>query len=388
MTLAFYVDPAFSSSAGIERYTRELLHALRDGDWARDSVLVTSDVPATSRLLERIGGLEAPIVEIRTPPRLLRYTWSFLGVPAVDELVRRRTGRRVTVVHNPANLRTPTRACPQVVTIHDMFMFKAPSLLTLRQRLVLSRELETRAVRKSAHLITPSESTKRDLHELFDLPAARVSVVPHGVDHAVFHRREDPHRLASLRARLNLPERFVLYVGSLYSRKIGRLLEAYQQVAKRLSAGDCKLVLVGGRESIAAGEPSIAERLHRLGIEDHVVRAGVLSDDDVAHLMSGASAFAYVSLYEGFGFSPLEAMSCGCPVVASDTTSLPEIVGDAGLLVDPTDVEAIASGILRLLEDASYGRALGARAQARAASFTWSRAAQATFDVYRAVGDA
>lgn len=382
MTLVIFADPAVRSSAGIERYSRELIRAAFGGEWAERTVLLTSSRAALSPVLGKLGCAGAPVVETRLSARALRYAWSFGGLPAADSVVRASTGRRVKLVHNPSSLRTPARGCPQVVTVHDMFMFKTPELRTLRQRLVASREMEERAVRKSAEMIVPSESTRRDVVELFGTPEERVTVVPHGVDHEWFRPREDAGALAALRGRLGIPERYVLYVGSLYSRKIGNLLEAFRHVADELGPDECKLVVVGGRESTAAGELPVAERIRRLGIERWVVRAGELPAEDIPVLMSGAAVFAYVSLYEGFGFSPLEAMACGTPAIVSSTTSLPEVVGDAGIQVDPADVAAIGGAMLRVLGDPACRAELGRRSLARAREFSWPRMARGHFAVY------
>lgn len=381
MTLVFFADPALQSSAGIERYTRELISALMSSEWADRTVLLTSDRLALSGLLRQLNG-ELPVVEVKLSARALRYSWAFTGHPAVDRLVKRRTGRTVRLVHNPTNMRTPVSASRQLVTIHDAFALRAPTLLSRRQRLGLTRQLESRAIRFSRHMIADSRSTKHDVMELFDVPDERITVIPLGVDHAWFHPCPDPQAMLALRDRLGLPARFVLYVGSLYSRKLGRLLDAYQKVHQRFGPESCKLVIVGGRESTAAGEAPLDERVRRLGLSHSVVRTGVLAASDVPLLMSAATVFTYVSFFEGFGLSPLEAMACGAPVIASNTTSLPEVVGDAGLLVDPQDTEAISHAILRVLEDDELAADLRSRSLARAREFSWNRTARETFACY------
>ncbi|HEX8363226.1 MAG TPA: glycosyltransferase family 1 protein [Longimicrobium sp.] len=383
MTLVIYADPAVQSSAGIELYTRELIRAAFSGEWAERTVLLTGERAALDPLLGRLGCAGAPVVETRLSARALRYAWTFAGAPAADRLVRAKTGRRVSLVHNPYNVRTPTRDCPQAVTVHDVFISKLPELLSRRQRLTLSGAIEARALRTDGHLFTPSASTKRDVVELFGVDPGRVTVTPLGVDHSRFRPCADEGARAGLRERLGLPERYVLYVGSLYSRKIGLLLEAFQRVARRFPR--CKLVVVGGRESTAAGEVPFAERLRRLRLEDSVIRTGFLPAGDIPLLMSGAALFTYVSFYEGFGLSPLEAMACGAPVVISDVSSLPEVAGDAGIRVDPADAEAIAAAMESVLGDPARAAELRARSIARAAQFTWERTARLTFDVYESL---
>jgi glycosyltransferase involved in cell wall biosynthesis len=383
MTLVIYADPALRSSAGIELYTRELIRSVFSGEWAERTVLLASSRAALDPLLAKLGCSGAPVVETPLSARALRYAWTFAGAPAADRLVRAKTGRRVALVHNPYNVRTPTRDCPAVVTVHDVFISKLPELLSRRQRLALSGAMEARAVRTGGPLIADSWSTKRDVVELFGVDAARVTVIPLGVDHSHFRPCADEGALAGLRERLGIPGRYVLYVGSLYSRKIGLLLEAFQRVSRRFR--DCKLVVVGGRESTAAGEVPFAERLRRLRLEDSVIRTGFLPTGDIPLLMSGAALFTYVSFYEGFGLSPLEAMACGAPVVVSDVSSLPEVVGEAGIRVDPSNAGAIAAAMEGVLGDPARAAALRAASVAQAAQFTWERTARLTFELYESL---
>lgn len=177
-------------------------------------------------------------------------------------------------------------------------------------------------------------------------------------------------------------QRFVRYVGSLYSRKLGRLLEAFVPVARHFEPHVCILVIVGGRASMAAGEVTLAERVARLGLEKSVLRTGPLSAEEIPPLISMASVFAYVSFFEGFGLMPLEAIACGAPVIALNTPSLPEVVGDAGVLVDPLDTETITRAIIRVLEDSAYEALLRVRSIARASEFSWERTARETFTLY------
>jgi glycosyltransferase involved in cell wall biosynthesis len=142
---------------------------------------------------------------------------------------------------------------------------------------------------------------------------------------------------------------------------------------------------VGGRQSTSAGVKPLPQRIAELGLRDRVILTGVVPPEDVPTLMSAARVFAYVSYYEGFGLSPLEAMACGTPVVTSNTSSLPEVVGDAGILADPNDESAIAAGILALLDDSALRERLREQSVARARQFSWRRTVQGTFDLYRAV---
>jgi glycosyltransferase involved in cell wall biosynthesis len=385
--IAIYADPAFQSSAGIERYTWELIRAACRSDFADRLVLLTTKADWAAALQracqEVVGAAEGrpSVIRMGIPARALRYTWSFAAFPPVERLV----GTDLALAHTPSHIRIPTRHCPQVVTIHDILFTKLPSLLSRRQRLVLTRQLEAMAVTRSAFLIAISASTKRDLMELFGIPADRIAVIPQGVDHEVFWPRTDATQLARTRAKYGIPGRFVLYVGSLYSRKLGKLLEAFRLVTRHPDGRNCTLVLAGGRESTSAGATSPARRIRELGLAGTVVLTGVVPTQDVTILMSAADVFAYVSFYEGFGLSPLEAMACGAPVVTSSTSSLPEVVGDAGLLVNPQDETEIARAILHVLSDSSVRERMQLLSLEQARRFSWQRTVRETFEVYRTV---
>ncbi|MGC8875397.1 MAG: glycosyltransferase family 4 protein, partial [Chloroflexia bacterium] len=225
-------------------------------------------------------------------------------------------------------------------------------------------------VRVATRVIAVSQATRDDLIRHYRTVPDRVHVVHHGVSPR-FRPTQDP----GVRARYGLPERYFLYLGTLQPRKnLERLLAAYA----RLPAGAPAFVLAGGRgwyfERIAR-----AVAAHNLG--ERVLFPGYIADADLPAVLSGAVAFVYPSLYEGFGMPLLEAMACGTPVIASRSSSLPEVVGDAGLLVDPLSVEALQEALQRILEDEPLREALRARGLERARLFTWERCAHETLGV-------
>jgi glycosyltransferase involved in cell wall biosynthesis len=228
-------------------------------------------------------------------------------------------------------------------------------------------------VRRVRRIIAVSRFTANRLAELCRLNVKRIEVIPNGVD-SQFHPA-DAVIVDELRRRLALPERYVLSVGTLEPRKnLRTLLASWEQLPPEF--GDVGLVLAGakGRQFRSAGIEQLPTGV-RL--------TGYVEDADLPALYSGAEAFIYPSLYEGFGMPVLEAMSCGTPVICSRTTSLPEVAGDAALLVDPCDTESIAGGIRRLLTDAELRRGVRARGLERAKQFSWDQAAAATAEVLR-----
>jgi glycosyltransferase involved in cell wall biosynthesis len=234
------------------------------------------------------------------------------------------------------------------------------------------------SVRRADRVIAVSESTKGDVVRLLGVAPEKVAVVYHGVENE-FRPLDQGAEMDEFRARVRLPERFILCFGTLEPRKnLATLIAAYALLRKE-SRLPHKLVIAGGKgwrfEHVFAA-------VDEAGLQDDVLFPGYVPSDEQPMWYNAAEVFAYPSLYEGFGFPPLEALACGTPVVASNRSSLPEVVGDAGLLVDPLDAVELAEALRRVLTDGGLRQELVARGLARAQSFSWSRAARETVEVY------
>jgi glycosyltransferase involved in cell wall biosynthesis len=238
-----------------------------------------------------------------------------------------------------------------------------------------------RSVRRADLVLADSESTKRDLIELLDVPVERVRVVMAGVD-AHFQPVTDMAELTRIREHYHLPERFILSVGTLQPRKnFTGLIEAFHQMRQRTQAPQ-QLVIVGQKGWLYEG---IFAKVAELGLEEQVSFLGFVADDDLPALYTLADLFAFPSFYEGFGIPILEAMACGTPVVASDASSLPEVVGDAGVMVKPEDIAALSKALERALEDSILRAGLIARGQEQARRFTWEQSARQLYAAYQSV---
>jgi glycosyltransferase involved in cell wall biosynthesis len=283
---------------------------------------------------------------------------------------------RLDLLHVTYTL-SPWLPCPAVVTVHDISYRTHPETFSLRDRLLLAAAVP-RSMHRAARVITVSEAARRDIIRHYRLPAAKVVAIHNGVEET-FRPVTDPAALAAVRARYGLPERYILAVGNLQPRKnLRRLIEAFA-VLRAARGDDCRLVLVG-QPFWRHEELGRVVAAHGLG--EAVIATGYVPAGDLPAIYSAATLFAYPSLYEGFGLPPLEAMACGTPVVASDTSSLPEVVGDAGLLVDPLDTVALARVLASVLDDAALRERLRQAGFARAAGFTWREAARRTLRVY------
>ncbi len=269
---------------------------------------------------------------------------------------------------------------PRVQTIHDLLGLRHAAWATAQMR-AEQRTIVALAPR-AAWVIVDSEATRADVLDRCRLDPERVTTVPLGVD-ARFAEPVPPDCLASARERHGLPDRYLVSLATRDPRKnLGRLIDAYDLIVDQLPAGErLDLVLIGAG---GWGRDAVAPRLARPR-RGRVHITGWIPPDELLTLLAGAAAMAYPSLGEGFGLPPLEAMAAGCPVVTSNISSLPEVVGDAAVTVDPTDVEAIADGLRRVLTDSSLAADLRRRGRARAAQFTWARTARETLAVYQRV---
>ena len=330
---------------GTERYSYELLAALARIDHWHPYTLYTNGLPAT---LPPLG----PNFTLRSLPLPRLWTHARLG-PA---LVRER----------PALLFVPAHVVPllhptSVVTLHDLGYLVFPTAHPARRRLEL--HLTTRwSLHAARHIIAISQATKADLVRHYGADPARITVVYHGLS-PNFRPTSDPAVLVRHGLQQSgeaAPRPYFFYVGTLQPRKnLARLLDAFANANQRLAAlpDERPLLVLAGRRGWLT--ETIAERATALGLRDRVRLLGYVPDADLPALLSGALAFAFPSLYEGFGMPVLEAMACGTPVLTSTTSALPEVAGDAALLVDPTDTNALAAALARLATDAPSARPCG-----------------------------
>ena len=264
---------------------------------------------------------------------------------------------------------------PTVATVSDLAFELFPETTKWTGR--WWRKILTKpGIARASRLITLSESTKRDLKNLFGVPSDKIRVV-YPYTPPRFRPMPDVDAVA---ARYHLPSKYILYVGTLERRKnLTALVRAFAE-ARRMASLEHALVLVGQRGWLYE---DVFRTVEELGLRDRVLFLGYVPDEDLPALYTHADLFVYLSLYEGFGLPPLEAMACGAPVIVSNVSSLPEVVGDAGLLVNPRDVPAIASEFVRVLADCDLRAAMRDRGLARARLFSQERFIQQTLEVYR-----
>jgi glycosyltransferase involved in cell wall biosynthesis len=350
---------------GSGQYTRHLLEAL-------------AKVDPTNEYLLFSPGPASPISSTPYPISNQAKLW-------FEQVSFPRACRRqgIDLAHVPYFASPLFPTVPTVVTVHDLIPLILPAYRgSLRVRLYT--RLVAAAARKATAIITVSRASQRDIVRYLRVPPERSHVTYEAADEA-FQPVDDEAQLTAIRQKVGLPQRYLLYLGGFDQRKnVATLLRAFALLGYKQR--QAKLVIAGrlpGRDSLMFSDP---RRLVReLGMEASVIFTGWVAEEDKPALLSGATAFVFPSLYEGFGLPPLEAMACGTPVIASNRSSLPEIVGEGGILVEPTDVEALAEAMEMLLVDDALRTGLRRRALAQAARFSWKQTAQETLAVYRKV---
>ncbi len=287
---------------------------------------------------------------------------------------------RANVLHAPAMIGPCWQPCPTVFTVLDLAILKFPETFDPLWRGYVLVNLRL-ALSRAEAAIAISESTRQDVIRHFSLRPDLVRVVYLGCDPRFRLVESGAQREAAL-TRLGLPERFILYVGTLEPRKnVPRLLKAFHAL-KREKRIPHKLVVVGERGWLY---DDIFQELRKLGLDQEVIFTGYVDLDDLPVIYGMSDMLVYPSLHEGFGLPPLEAMACGCPVVTSKVSSLPEVVGDAALCVDPYDVRAIAEAMAAILFHPERRMDLVHRGLERAKLFSWERAAAETLDIYQQI---
>jgi glycosyltransferase involved in cell wall biosynthesis len=361
--------PAIEQGGGIGRYVRELVAALASQDALTPYQLFVAGVRRSR--LPPVPGANFQWRSARLSPRTFARFWHRLRLlPPIESW----TGP-LSLFHATDFVLPPTRlATRTILTVHDLSFVRAPETASPRLKRHLDRVVP-RSVARADHILADSQATKDDLISLYRTPAEKITVLYSGVE-ARFAPVRDERALRAVRARYGIGAApYVLSVGTVQPRKnYVRLIEAM------CTLPDHHLVIAGGRGWLegpihaAARHPGVCGRVHFIGFA---------ADADLPALYSAADVFAYPSLYEGFGLPILEAMACGVPVVAANTSSLPEVAGDAALLVDPTSTDELAGALCRVLTDRALRAELCRRGFAQARRFSWDAAADQLQAIYR-----
>ncbi|MCL4466647.1 MAG: glycosyltransferase family 4 protein [Chloroflexi bacterium] len=355
--------------AGITTYTTSLLQEMPALAPTESFVVVRS-----RRAKHRLA-VAPQLSESRffTPPH---HRWEQLTLPLEMAALR------PDLVHSPDFVPCFRRTWRAVITVHDLAFLKFPRVLTAASRGYYGQIAA--ACRSADRVIAVSNNTAKDLSELLSVPPEKVRVVYEAAA-PLYHPLRDDDKTEALLARHGITPGYLIFVSTIEPRKnLETLLRALAQLTAARGVDprfrNLHLVVVGQPGWLYEG---VFRLVGELGLKGRVRFVGATTPEDLLLLYNGALALAYPSLYEGFGLPPLEAMACGTPVLAADCSSLPEVVGDAGLLLPPTDVEAWCAALAQVVEDEALRSDLTARGFKRARQFSWRRAAEETLAVYR-----
>ena len=367
------IDPAFKAHAsrGIGRYVgklREYLLSHQPADF---------EVREFSSFATLTQGTVASLIDAM-PFGRTTLRQQILGPFAFGRLGSR-------LLHFPAHIDAPAWCrCPYVVTVLDLIPLLFEDLYKADRpswRFTLARKLECAAIRHAAMVLCISRNTARDVERILGVPPERIVVTPLGVDASFFE--ETP--AGDVRARLGLPQGrpLVVYLGGIDQRKnMAALIEVFARMRASMPEVSPALV-IAGRVAEDLQYPALCARIADAAVQGDVFFTGYVGDTDLRALFADTAAFFFPSLYEGFGLPPLEAMASGVPVVSSNRSCMPEVLGDGGVLVDPDDHAGAAAALGRILGDREFASALSAKGRAQARRFGWDRCGEATIEAYR-----
>jgi len=374
MTIRVGLDytAAVHQSAGIGRYTREMVKALAASSTQLDYRLFVADASKVARPV--LPGPNFSWRPTRLTERWLARLWYRLRLPL---WIENWTGP-LDLFHAPDFVLPPVKPGTRtLVTIHDLSFIREPDTIMPGMTAHLNKWVP-HSVKQADHVIAVSEATRQDLIELYQTPPEKISVLYHGVT-PDFKPVTEPRQLAAIRHKYGLGEQpFILSVGTIQPRK------NYQRLVQALARLDSSmaLVIVGSK---GWNYEHVFKEVAKFDLVERVHFLGFVADADLPMLYNAASLFVYPSLYEGFGLPVLEAMACGIPVVASNQSALPEVVGEAGLLIDPRDVEAIAAAMSRILSEPALRHHLAQIGLKQAAKFAWPDMAAKLLNLYQKI---
>lgn len=371
MRVAYDARPLSQNKAGIGKYLESLLGQVISNNAVAMDIILCSN---REIFLSEENSVEL-VGRKYTTGKSNSNLWLQISVPGLLKQ------NNIDLFHGTMSVLPLFSNVPSVITIYDMVLEIFPKTMHWKNWLPLKLLMRASA-KKASRIIAISENTKRDIVKFLGVPCEKIKVIYLGVDKPFSPvEKEDD---SDILCKYGLTPGFLLNVGTIEPRKnLLRLLKAYKMVVSD-NGLMLKLVVAGGHGWLNKG---IYEEVNLLGLSENVVFTGYVPDSELPALYRSASAFVYPSLYEGFGLPPLEAMACGTPVISSNVSSIPEVVGDAGILVDPYRPEEIARAICTVLENSDLRDRLKREGLARAGLFTWDKTARETIKLYQEIID-
>lgn len=372
MRIAIDAHSVGAKLAGNETYAVNLIEALAEIDQVNKYTLYVTRREA----IERFGGRWPNFAVVRTLPHS-----PLVRIPVTLSAELRR--HPVDILHVQFTS-PPLVPCPVVVSIHDLSFEHLPETFKRRSRMQL-RLTVRRSARKAAHILALSESVRQDIIDTYHISPERITTIPLAAS-AHFRPISNEKELERVRHTYGIAGDYILAVGSIQPRKnLARLVRAYSCLRDQLPGVKLPTLVLAGKKAWLYGETLHA--IKQSGVGDQILLTDYVTETDLPALYSGALCFVYPSYFEGFGLPPLEAMKCGTAVIVGNRTSLPEVVGDAGLLVNPFDESEIAGALARLIDNPNLRRQLSVKGLERARKFSWQETARRTLEVYEQVAN-
>jgi glycosyltransferase involved in cell wall biosynthesis len=359
---------------GVGSYTKNLIASLRNIDAQNQYVLL-------------VGNNFASKISKDKNFKIVRWRYRPFSLRSIFLLYKLLVKERIDIFHSPFCVVPLLAKCPVILTIHDLMAIKYPGFFAGRRFLarILGRTyfriFMTLSLKKAGAILVDSEQIKEDLIDFMPSTRQKITVVYAGVDES-FQQIKEERRIALFRKVHSLKGKTVLYLGSIRPHKnVDRLIKAFSILVSQLNT-ECQLIIAGEKDKNLL---ILRNLVDQLGLSNKTIFLNHVPEGELLLLMNAADIFVFPSLYEGFGLPPLEAMACGTPVVASNTASIPEVVGEAAILVNPKNEQEIASAMLRLLIDDSLRQELIREGFQRIRLFSWENTAKETIGVYQTV---
>jgi len=324
------------------------------------------------------GNQNTRIKSFRFPHRVLDFMWNYLNFPTIQGLIG-----KIDVFHTSDWAFPPSDGTKTIATIHDLACFKYPEFY-LSETLAVHKRKNKQNISKADMIIAVSENTKNDTVEILNIPEEKIKVI-HEAPSDIFKTKPETKFLQQVKNKYGITKRFILYVGTQEPRKnLLSLVEGYHRLDKTLK-DEYDLVIAGRKDHPQDMHAALISKVDELGIQNNVIFTGHVAEEEVVALMYEAEMFIFPSLYEGFGLPVLEAMTCGTPVAASNVSSLPEVVGDAGITFNPKKIDSITDAMNQVLTDSKFKAILSEKGKKHAETFSWERAAVKTLDIYKEI---
>lgn len=350
---------------GVRTYTKEVISRIIKNSVDNEYVIYHD----SKKNLGNFAGAQEKVVSVGHP--LFRLGWDYFLLP------RALKRDKIDFVHYFKPATTPFKKPVAIATMYDVIPLLYPETQTAIQLAYWRKQLPLVA-KTCAHLITISECSKRDIVRLLQVDPAKITVTPLGVD--VRFKPMSEIEKTAMREKYQLPGKYILYLGTIEPRKnVARLIRAFNKVAGKIPHS---LVLAG---KWGWSYENVKEEIAKSPFRDRIISLSFIESEYLSALCSAADMFVFPSLYEGYGLPPLEAMACGTPVITSNVSSLPEVVGDAALTIDPLDEDALSSAIEHLALDVVMQNKLREKGLVRAKQFTWEKTTAMTLEVYKKV---